>query len=399
MWTYSINCFEGISDSKCPVCRVPVNSRDSLEDKQLKDVLVQLNKLKNILEIEQNLNKNHASEDLETSKAKIACSDVSHGLSAVTNGNKMDSPKCSTPKTKLCKMFLSKNASKVSSSEESIVEETQENTSVKSLSKSAKKCAAFSNASEKKKLSSKVSDVPVQSPSNLNKKNHKGETLLHREVIKGNIDKVKKLLDDGALVNTQDNNGWTPLHEASSHGYVEIAKLLLDHGALVNVPSLKDNITPLHDALINEKMQIAILLVSRGADLHLKTSLGNTALDLCKTDEDRNILIDACSPFISSNILIPSDKVEADKNEKIVFLPTNLADHQKIQLQKCAQLLKADIVDEFNHNVSHIITSCDSMGNCTRTMKVLMGMLSGKWIINSQCKSVFIETFIYSYSD
>ncbi|KFM68312.1 BRCA1-associated RING domain protein 1, partial [Stegodyphus mimosarum] len=138
-------------------------------------------------------------------------------------------------------------------------------------------------------------------------------------------------------------------------------------------------------------MQIAILLVSRGADLHLKTSLGNTALDLCKTDEDRNILIDACSPFISSNISIPSDKVDADKNEKIVFLPTNLTDHQKIQLQKCAQLLKANIVDEFNHNVTHIITSCDSMGNCTRTMKVLMGILSGKWIINSQWIDVCLE--------
>ncbi|KFM68311.1 BRCA1-associated RING domain protein 1, partial [Stegodyphus mimosarum] len=116
------NCFEGISDSKCPVCRVLVNSRDSLEDKQLKEALVQLNKLKNILQIEQNLNKNHASEDPETSKAEIAYSGISHALAAITNGNKMNSPKCSTPKTKT---FLSKNASKVSSSEESIVEETQ----------------------------------------------------------------------------------------------------------------------------------------------------------------------------------------------------------------------------------------------------------------------------------
>ena len=35
---------------KCPICQVPVNTKDSLEDKLLKELLLQLKKLKNIIE-------------------------------------------------------------------------------------------------------------------------------------------------------------------------------------------------------------------------------------------------------------------------------------------------------------------------------------------------------------
>nr|XP_042900854.1 BRCA1-associated RING domain protein 1 [Parasteatoda tepidariorum] len=234
--------------------------------------------------------------------------------------------------------------------------------------------------------------LPLPSPAtNLNKKNPKGETPLHRAVIRGDISKVKEYINQGASVNTQDNNGWTPLHEASNHGYFDIAKLLLDHGALVNVPSLKDNITPLHDALLNDQLDIAILLASRGADLHTKASFGYCALDLCKTDETRRSLTEACSPFIEANTIMPISKNTDTESDKIVFLYSNLNDEQKIKLQKCAQLLKAEIVEEFKPNVTHIVTGCDNMGNCTRTMKVLLGMISGKWLINFQWVEVCLE--------
>ncbi|GBN63290.1 BRCA1-associated RING domain protein 1, partial [Araneus ventricosus] len=207
----------------------------------------------------------------------------------------------------------------------------------------------------------------------------------------GDVAKVKELLKEGAIVNTQDNNGWTPLHEASNRGFIEIAQLLLDAGALVNVPSLKDNITPLHDALLNDMMPMAILLVSRGADLHAKTSFGYTALDLCKKDGDRKILTEACSPFIEANTLIPDTKTLSKKADKIVLLCSNLDEKQKEKLQKCAQMLKADIVDDFKPEVTHVITSCDNQGNCPRTMKVLMGILTGKWIMNFSWIEICLE--------
>ena len=52
---------------------------------------------------------------------------------------------------------------------------------------------------------------------------------------KGDLAKVKALLDQGASVNSKSAYGQTPLFFACDRGYVDIAKLLIDRGADVNV--------------------------------------------------------------------------------------------------------------------------------------------------------------------
>ncbi|GFS66207.1 BRCA1-associated RING domain protein 1 [Trichonephila inaurata madagascariensis] len=354
-------CFTKHTDMTCPVCKVPVNSRDSLEDKQLVELLAQLKCLQNLIS---SINKEEkVPESSHETRIK---------------GNKKNEPSISTPKTPSVES---------QSKEKSFIQETPESQLAKTPVASSKRTRK--SGSRKSSNSFSSLNTTVCSPSNINKKNHKGETPLQVAVIKGDIARVKELLKIGALVNTQDNNGWTPLHEASNRDFVEIAKVLLDHGALVNVPSLKDNVTPLHDALLNNLMDVAVLLASRGADLHAKTSFGYTALDLCKREADKNKLIEACSPFIQGNTIIPDSK--PTKNDKLVILCSNIDEKQKEKLQKCAQMLKADIVDEFKSEVTHVITSCDNMGNCTRTMKILLGILTGKWVMNFQWIEVCLE--------
>jgi len=59
-----------------------------------------------------------------------------------------------------------------------------------------------------------------------------------------------------------------PIHEAAEAGDVEEVKKLLDDGANVNAPDLDG--TPLQWALLENQMEVAILLLERGADPNVK---------------------------------------------------------------------------------------------------------------------------------
>ncbi len=111
---------------------------------------------------------------------------------------------------------------------------------------------------------------------NLNKRNAKGETLLHRECIKGAADRVRELLGRGATPNTQDHNGWTPLHEVSQRGFTEVARMLLEGGANANVPGGEENATPLHDACAAGHVNVVVLLVRYGAKKNAADTRGLT---------------------------------------------------------------------------------------------------------------------------
>jgi len=68
---------------------------------------------------------------------------------------------------------------------------------------------------------------------------------LHEAAKTGKIDKVRKLLKEGHLVNALDSRfGLTPLHFAVRNGRVAVAQLLIENGASLTQPSTQ-GITPL----------------------------------------------------------------------------------------------------------------------------------------------------------
>nr|XP_056710111.1 tonsoku-like protein [Euleptes europaea] len=109
-----------------------------------------------------------------------------------------------------------------------------------------------------------------------NQRNDKGETLLHRACIDGNLRRVQFFLEKAHPVNPWDYCGWTPLHEACNHGHLEIVRLLLDHGANIDNPGGPgcEGITPLHDALNCGHFDVAELLIHRGASVVLRNAKG-----------------------------------------------------------------------------------------------------------------------------
>lgn len=114
------------------------------------------------------------------------------------------------------------------------------------------------------------------------KRNNKGETQLHQACIAGNIELVRRLIDQGHVVNVRDHAGWLPLHEACNHGFRDIVELLLDRGASVAINDKGgtscDGITPLYDACSNGFFDVIELLLERGADATVKTDFGDTCL-------------------------------------------------------------------------------------------------------------------------
>ncbi|XP_055914034.1 tonsoku-like protein [Eupeodes corollae] len=114
------------------------------------------------------------------------------------------------------------------------------------------------------------------------KRNNKGETQLHQACIAGNLELVRRLIDQGHVLNIRDHAGWLPLHEACNHGFRDIVELLLDKGATAAINDKGgtscDGITPLYDACANGFLDVVELLLERGANATVKTDYGDTCM-------------------------------------------------------------------------------------------------------------------------
>ena len=94
---------------------------------------------------------------------------------------------------------------------------------------------------------------------------------------KGNIKKVKALINAGIDVNAEDKNGNTALMCAAAYGYTDTVNLLIDKGADVNARS-NDGVTALMRVAWYGKTDVAKVLIKAGADLELKDNNEQTAL-------------------------------------------------------------------------------------------------------------------------
>ena len=89
---------------------------------------------------------------------------------------------------------------------------------------------------------------------------------LHEAAKTDNIDKVRKLLNEGHLANVLDSRfGLTPLHFAVRNSRMEIAQLLIENGASLTQPSAH-GITPLDWAMeyLDPKQRDALLHFAEG---------------------------------------------------------------------------------------------------------------------------------------
>ena len=100
---------------------------------------------------------------------------------------------------------------------------------------------------------------------NPNSKDELGRSQLYHAAEKKDIEKTRKLIAAGALVDDCDNYGETALHCLGWNGCKEVAELILNAGADPTCFDLNGE-TPLHCSARNNTRAVAIVLCKFGAD-------------------------------------------------------------------------------------------------------------------------------------
>jgi ankyrin repeat protein/Tfp pilus assembly protein PilF len=124
-----------------------------------------------------------------------------------------------------------------------------------------------------------------------NKENHskEGGLQLHSAAVKGKLDRVRALVEEGTNLNARDREGYTALHRAVLMGKKEVAKFLIEKGAAVDT-ALPGGYTPLHEAAYNGHKEIVALLIAKGAAIYAADAIGKTPLQLAAAQGHNDLL-------------------------------------------------------------------------------------------------------------
>lgn len=92
-----------------------------------------------------------------------------------------------------------------------------------------------------------------------------GSTSLKLAISYSNFEMIRFLLENNANPNLKDRFGFAPLHFAASNGDLPFAKLLVIHGAKLNLPDDKQVLYPIHYAA-GESLELIQYLIAHGAE-------------------------------------------------------------------------------------------------------------------------------------
>jgi ankyrin repeat protein len=115
-----------------------------------------------------------------------------------------------------------------------------------------------------------------------------GHTPLMYASFNGELDIVQVLTNSGVNVNSRDKNHTTSLMYAAGEGHSEIVKTLLKKGAFINARD-KEGSTALMQAIFYNRLEVVVLLLKEGADITITDSKGDSASSLASKLADKSI--------------------------------------------------------------------------------------------------------------
>ncbi|KOB74511.1 putative BRCA1-associated RING domain protein [Operophtera brumata] len=254
---------------------------------------------------------------------------------------------------------------------------------------SRSKIGAMNNSKAKLSKSNEKASVSLASTTKFNKaaekRNNKGETMLHISCRLGKVDQITELLNQGANTNTKDNAGWTPLHEVVQNGRLDLVRLLLQYNTLINVPG-QSNETPLHEAVRYGHLEIIEELVKNGADLNIRNCKGETPFQLANANI-KNLMLTAADHIVQTQSVnigrISALYSELDADDIHVYCVSSFRTvHAKLKaLIKHHSNLNYEA--KFTKKVTHLIVDTED-GMCFSSVDVLQGILSSIWVLSTE---------------
>ncbi len=137
----------------------------------------------------------------------------------------------------------------------------------------------------------------------------------------GNLEKVQRLIAQGANVNAKSNKNYTALMEAAKNGSTSIVRELIARGADVNALDVDKGTALMEAAYYGNayygNVELASELLMAGANKTLKDKRGKTALDYAKYEDMINLLSSNSNKYISLNSLKDGDILYIGESYKL----------------------------------------------------------------------------------
>jgi hypothetical protein len=130
-------------------------------------------------------------------------------------------------------------------------------------------------------------------------------------IASGSLSTVKKLIAQGAKLNTLPEDGGSPLSTAAFHGQLEIARFLIEKGARLSFPN-KDGNTPLHVAAFMGRTEMVKLFLAKGASTTQRNNNRDTPIDSVSGDWNEGLV-----NFYRSLNNTTANKVDLKKIQKL----------------------------------------------------------------------------------
>lgn len=149
---------------------------------------------------------------------------------------------------------------------------------------------AFSQIAVSERYDKSIHELLLGKGAKFNAQDRHGVTLLHGLAAENELATIRKLLHNGADINSCTKEGDTVLHYAvSRRGGEDVFQFLLDNGANINARN-KLGETPLHKAVGSWRSARTIdLLIKRGAKLELRSWNAQTPLHIAVQNQNAGL--------------------------------------------------------------------------------------------------------------